>query len=134
VVVVANRTAAPIEFSARVDEVSARKIKLAPGDSVPLFATSGVHVSTLDGSFTSSEQTLPPNMAHAFMPSVAGGAPTLKPLKLGESSEPPWPAVATPPLELPESNVIKVKVVVDDDEVRQRRAWDPVIRARLIAA
>jgi hypothetical protein len=131
VVVVANRTAGPIELNARVDDVSARKIKLAPGDSVPLFATTGVHVSTVDGNFTAAEQTLAPNAAYAFAPSVAGGAPILKPLKLGESSEPSWPAVATPPLELPESSVITVKIVVDDDEVRQRRVWEPVIRERI---
>ena len=131
VVVVANRTAEPIEFNARIDDGSFRKVKLTPGDSVPLFATSGVHVRTLDGNFTSSEQSLAPNTAHAFTPSAAGGAPTLMPLKLGESMEPSWPAVATSPLELPESNVITVKVVVDDDEVRQRRVWEPVIRERI---
>jgi hypothetical protein len=62
---------------------------------------------------------------------MAGGAPTLKPLNLGESSEPSWPAVATPPLELLDSSVITVKVVVDDDEVRQRQVWEPVIRERI---
>ena len=131
VVVVANRTTEPIEFNARVDDVPAKRIKLAPGDSVPLFATVGAHVSTFNGANASAEQLLAPNAAYAFTPNPAGGPPILTPIKLGDSSQQSWPAVATPPLELPEASVITVKVVIDDDEVRQRRAWEPVIRERI---
>ena len=131
VVVIANRTTDPIEFNARVDDVPARRIKLAPGDSVPFFASAGAHVSTFNGANATAEQLLAPNAAYAFTPNAAGVAPVLKPLKLGESSQQSWPAVATPPLELPEASAITVKVVVDDDEVRQRRAWEPIIRERI---
>ena len=131
VVVIANRTANPVEFNARIDDVPTRKVKLAPGDSAPLFAATGVHVSAVDGNVTSAEQLLAPNAAYEFVPNAAGGAPTLKPLRLGESSESSWPAVATPPLELLDSNVITLKVVVDDDEVRHRQVWEPIIRERI---
>ncbi len=127
VVVVANRTAAPIEFSARLDDGS-RHVTLAPGDSVPLFAAAGVHLRR-HGS--AAEQTLAPNVAYAFVPGVDGAGPELTQLNLGETAVQSWRADAIPPLELPESNVIKVKIVVDDDEVRQRRVWEPVIRARI---
>src|SRR5690606_18876115 len=55
---------------------------------------------------------------------------TLERIGLGESAA-TWPAERNPPLELPESDVIKVKIVVDDDEVRQRHVWEPAIRARI---
>ncbi|QDT74990.1 hypothetical protein I41_41960 [Lacipirellula limnantheis] len=131
VVVIANRTPEPVEFSARVDDAVSKTVKLAPGDSLPLFATTGVHVRTSAGDYAAPEQSLPPNTAYAFTPSVAGGAPTLQPVGLGESTSATWPAAGTASFELPEANVITVKIVVDDDEVRQRRAWEPVIRARI---
>jgi hypothetical protein len=131
VVVIANRTAEPVEFDARVDDLPARNVRVAPGDSVPLIGTTGVHVRPRGGGAVSAEQALPPNTAFAFTSNSPGGPPTLQRIGLGESSDQTWPAVGTPPLELPESNVITVKVVVDDDEVRQRRVWEPVIRARI---
>jgi hypothetical protein len=78
-----------------------------------------------------TERALPPNSAFAFAASSEGTPPTLQRIELGESAAAAWPANGNPPLELPESDVITVKIVVDDDEVRHRRVWEPAIRARI---
>ena len=131
VVVLSNRTDRPAEVDARLDDAPAVRRRIEPGDSIPLVATSGVHVSAVEGGVRTPEQALAPNSAYAISADPAGGLRTLQPIRLGQTPPAAWAATPTTPLELPDSDVIKVKIVVDDDEVRQRRAWEPIIRERI---
>ena len=79
----------------------------------------------------SAEQLLTPGAAYFFGSRPGDEQPTLHQIGLGESIAEAWQPIAAPLVELPESNVIKVKLVVDDDEVRQRRVWEPILRERI---
>jgi hypothetical protein len=131
VVVLSNRTDRPAEIDARLDDAPAVRRRIEPGDSISLTATSGAHVSVVEGSIRTPEQALAPNSAYAISANPVGGVRTLQPIRLGETQPGTWAATPTTPLELPDSDVIKVKVVIDDDEVRQRRVWEPIIRERI---
>lgn len=131
VVVLANRTDQQLAIQARVDDAPAQSLKLLPGDARPFFANSGVHVRCNGADPASPEQLLAPGAAYFFAARAEDETPTLHQIGLGESIEAAWKPVAAPRVELPESNVIKVKILVDDDEVRQRRVWEPILRERI---
>lgn len=131
VVVVTNRMAEPLTLQARIDDGPAQTVKLPPGDARPFFASSGVHVLAKNAAPGTQEQLLTPGAAYFFGSKPGDEQPTLHQIGLGESIAEAWKPIATPLVELPESNVIKVKLLVDDDEVRQRRVWEPILRERI---
>lgn len=130
VVVIANRTPATVEFEARIDRKPPKRLKLLPDENLPIFADAGVYVRNPDDDASAPEQALQANAAY-FFGSDEGGSPKLYQIGLGETTPQPWRTNGVPPLELPDSNVITVKIVVDDDEMRLRRAWEPAIRKRI---
>lgn len=131
VAVVANRASGPVEFEARIDGKPAEKFKLRPNESAPLFADKEVFVRAIGMDGPAPEQELKPNTAYFFGDAPDGGAPTLVQIGLGEATPQAWRTGPPPLFELPDANVIKVKIVVDDDEMRLRRAWEPAIRRRI---
>jgi len=128
VVVLANRTASAVALDVLVDDKPMQFV-LAPGDSRPLFAFRGVRIRGHEDAGT-REFPFDPDAAY-YVGSRADGSLALQKIGLGETGPRAWDSTTRPPLESPHAGVINVKILVDDDEVRPRRAWEPVLRARI---
>lgn len=130
VVVISNRTEQPVLVDAFIDALPARPLSLAPGDSRPLFANSGVRVRlTPDASGALS--ALEPDCAYYIGAAGEDQQLGLQKVGLGEAGPRAWSPSAIAPVELPEAGVVPVKVLVDDDEVRPRQVWEREIRERI---
>lgn len=128
VAVLANRTDRPVTVAALVGARPARPIAIPAGGSRPIFANEPVRVRLAD-----REVALEADAAYQIN-AAAGGALELERLNLGDGPGRVWKALTPTGLELPGAAVIEVKVMVDDDEVRPRRLWEPTIRRRIEAA
>lgn len=129
VVVLTNRSEAPVTLSATVDNQPATSLTLQPGDARPLVAASSVRVR--DAAVADArEHRLEANAAYAIESNPDLGGISLKRLPLGESPRRPWPAASTAPTP-PDAGTIDVKLFVDDDEVRNRQTWEPDLRQRI---
>jgi hypothetical protein len=131
-VVISNRTPQDLQLAASVDNAPPQRLSIAPGDSRPLFANTSATLRApelTDG--TSQDIPLQPNCAYYVGLRPDNGQPGLQKLGLGEGVTVPWKPLAKPPLETAESGVISVKILVDDDEQRPRRVWEPLLRSRL---
>jgi hypothetical protein len=129
-VVIANRTPERLQLSTVVDGGPVRPILLDPGDSRPLFANASAHVRVRSSNGKDQDISLEPNCAY-YVGIREGDSPALRKIGLGEAGRQTWKRVAKPPLETADSGVITVKILVDDDEARPRRVWEPVIRERI---
>jgi hypothetical protein len=129
VVVIANRTPAPVSLAVEVDGAPPTTLPLAPGDSRPVFARTGVTVRIPNGGST-EEFRLQPNAAYYVGVDPTRPALVLQQIGLNESTPNAWPP-ARPLAESPDAGVITVKILADDDEVRLRRVWEAAIRKRI---
>jgi hypothetical protein len=132
VVVISNRTPQDLQLSASVDNGPLQRLAIAPGDSRPLFANSSAKLRSPELTGGSAQDIpLQPNCAYYVGLRPDNGQPALQKLGLGEGATVPWKPLAKPPLETADSGVISVKILVDDDEQRPRRVWEPLIRSRI---
>ncbi|MBA3484263.1 MAG: matrixin family metalloprotease [Pirellulales bacterium] len=133
VVVLANRTTAPVSFQAVIDNHRVQNVTLEPGDSRPLFAEGGVRIKASVGG-RPQEIALDPDCAY-FMGKKSGAGPLeLVKIGLGETPGRAWQPLSPGAIELRDAGVIDVKVLVDDDEVRPRQVWERVVRERVAKA
>jgi hypothetical protein len=130
VVVLANRTPEPITLEVIVDDQPAQPFTLGSGDSRPLFAASGIRLRVTDND---GEREFPLDADSAYYVGArpADGALAIRKIGLGETVRRPWKRTAPTAIESPHAGVVNVKVLVDDDEVRPRQAWEPAIRERI---
>ncbi len=132
VVVISNRTPQDLQLSASIDNGPLQRLAIAPGDSRPLFANSSAKLRSPDLTGGSAQDIpLQPNCAYYVGLRPDNGRPALQKLGLGEGATVPWKPLDKLPLETAESGVISVKILVDDDEQRPRRVWEPLIRSRI---
>ncbi len=133
VVVLANRTAAPITIHAVIDGRPAQIVALAPGDSRPLFADSGVGIKANVGGKL-QEVALDPDCAYYVGENPGHDRLGLVKIGLGETPGRTWQPLSPGAIELRDAGVIAIKIVVDDDEVRPRPVWERIIRDRIAKA
>lgn len=133
VVVLANRAAAPITLHAVIDDRPAQIIALAPGDSRPLFADSGIRIKVNVGG-NLQEIALDPDCAYYVGENSGQGRLGLAKIGLGETPGRTWQPLSPGAIELRNAGVVNVKILVDDDEVRPRPVWERVIRERMAKA
>jgi hypothetical protein len=130
VVVIANRAPNPVRLDTIIDDGAAKPLTLAPGDSRPLLANKSARVRVGEGDDL-QEIKLQPDAAYYVGVRPEDGSLGLRKIGLGEGGPRPWRPSATQSFELPDAGVITVKILVDDDEYRNRRVWEPAIRQRL---
>jgi hypothetical protein len=133
VVVLANRTSAPISFQAVIDGQVVQHVKLEPGDSRPLYGQRDVRIKASVGG-RPQEIALDPDCAYYVGETAADGGLGLAKIGLGETPGRAWQPLSPGAIELRDAGVINVKVLVDDDEVRPRPVWERVIRERIAKA
>jgi hypothetical protein len=130
VVVVANRMPEAVAVTTTAVGTKPQTTELASGECRPFFGDAPLHMR-LAGAAQNYE--LAPDCAYYIGPGGADGAPALAAIGLGEAPDRLWPApganAAPPPL--PDANVITVKIMVDDDERRLQRVWEPALRQRI---
>jgi hypothetical protein len=130
VVVIANRAPHAVRLDTVIDDDAPQPLMLEPGDSRPLFASKSARVRVGQGD-DRQEIKLQPDSAYFVGVRPKDGSLGLRKIGLGEGGPRSWKPPATPPFELPDAGVITVKILVDDDEYRNRRTWEPAIRQRL---
>jgi hypothetical protein len=130
VVVLANRGLDPVTLTATVDVGPPRQMTLAPGDARPLFAQAGVRVRSPQAG-AGGDAMLEPDCAYAV--ALPAGQDTLRvgKIPLGEPGSRPWTAANAQAGPLPDSGVITVKILVDDNEYRPRGVWEGQLRQRM---
>ena len=133
VVVLANRSPDPVSVVAVVDDKLPQSLTIAPGDSRPLFAMGSARL-LMTGAVAGRDLPLEPDTAYYVDPDPTNDSFTLKQIPLGETPGRAWNPPERPPLEFAGAEIVSVKVYVDDDEVRPRSAWEPVIRQRIVKA
>lgn len=132
VVVLANRADAPVTLSATIDGGLPRSLTLQPGDARPLVASNGVRVRDAATAAT-RDFALEADEAYAIESNPETGGISVKQIHLGGPLRRPWSAPQAATV-LPDAGTIDVKLLVDDDEVRNRQTWEPAIRQRIDAA
>jgi hypothetical protein len=130
--VIANSTADPVELSVVVDDQPPRSLTVAAGESRPVSATNSLQAG-LAGAPASEMQSIDPDCAYEVSVRKKDGVIRLARVPLGESPGRPWPP-RRDSFAPPDAGVIKVKVLVDDDEKRNRATWEREIRARIALA
>lgn len=133
VAVVSNRTPEPLVLAVAVDDGTPRGLTLAPGDSRPIFGLRKLAVSWPGGG-EQSQAELTPGCAYFFCRTEEPTA-AVKFEQIGLNEQP------GPPLILPGDGLLqvavptlRVKALVDDDELRRPESWQPALRQRLAAA
>lgn len=132
VVVVSNRTERPISFHAAVDGLPPKAITLAAGDSRPLYGEQSAKLITSQHG-QRSEIALDADCAYYFSTNAAGGL-ALNKIGLNDSPGTKWKPISPGAFQFPNANVITVKIVVDEDELRPRPLWERTIRERIAKA
>ncbi|HEX6961572.1 MAG TPA: M12 family metallo-peptidase [Lacipirellula sp.] len=133
VVVLCNRTENPVSLGAVVDDQPPQSLTLNPGASRPLYGKHGVKLIAGRGRQT-REVALDPDCVYYINDEADAGALKLQKIGLGESPGRTWQPLSSGAIELRDAGVVTVKIVVDDDEVRPRPAWERTIRERIANA
>ena len=133
VVVLANRTVAPITIEiARSGELPANLI-IPSGDSQPVFFPRALQVRFGDG-LQRQKFALNPGSAYFFSRSADNAALQLEQIGLGEVAPSAVDAQLTIPTTVAESATITVKILADDNEPTHRQLWEPRLRKRVAEA
>jgi hypothetical protein len=132
VVVISNRTESPVSFHAIVDGLPPQPVRLAAGDSRPLYGEQSVRLVTSQNG-ERREVALDADCAYYFAAAPDVGL-ALKKIGLNDSPARKWQPLSPAAVQLPNAGVITVKIVVDEDEVRPRPVWEREIRERVAKA
>ena len=130
-VVIANRSDQEVTFRVGSREDAHRTVTLPRGDLVPVPVT---RRPTLQFSFrgVSIESRLRVDSAYFFR-SEASGRVKLKKIDLGKT-HPNLPSRTTDPASVHEVGILRVKILVDDNEPGKPRIWRERLRRRIEAA
>ncbi|HMO86152.1 MAG TPA: hypothetical protein PKC18_14650, partial [Lacipirellulaceae bacterium] len=130
--VLVNRTTEPVAIAAQIDDQLPRSIVIAPDASRPVATTGTLRVRLPDAA-AGDATSIEPNSAYEIRVRAADGALHLARIPLGEPPGRQWsPGAAR--VKRPEAGVIRVKALVDDDEIRNRQTWEREIRQRIASA
>jgi hypothetical protein len=129
IVVAANRGTTPLALTT-VDERGARGSITIPPGSARSIVTNGILRVAAGREGPGFEAKLAPYHAYFVSKDASSGAVTAARIPLGGTPGKPMTQAAGLP-EMPDAGVITVKILVDDDEYRQRHAWEGEIRQRI---
>jgi hypothetical protein len=131
--VVANRTAEPLKLTVLLDDKPPQILSLGAGDSRPLTAETRARVRLMEAAGP-RDYELQPDCAYFVGESSDKRSLVFSAIGLGEAPGRTWPAPMRRPVAMAAPGVITVKILVDDDELRLQRVWEPAIRKRLADA
>jgi hypothetical protein len=137
VIVLSNRANCPVAGQFVLPDAKPESFRLEPGDTLPLRAAGAVQLAC--DSAAQRRYSLSPDTIYFF----SGTSGNLQLAQLGLDGEmPPSAGPATPAATAPQSPatgaeavaVVRVKVLVDDDEPAVPRIWEQRLRARMAKA
>ena len=129
VVVVANRGTTPLALTTIDDRGARGSIMIPAGSARPIFTNGSLRVAAGQEG-PGFEAKLGPYQAYFVSKDPATNAVRAAKIPLGGTPGRPMTQAAPLP-DLPSAGVITVKILVDDDEYRQRRTWEAEIRQRI---
>jgi hypothetical protein len=131
--VIDNATDEAVVATVLEDGQLPRPIELAAGESRVVAAAAQPRVQ-LPGSGAGQAMLLEPDCAYKIVHDEARDSLRLVRIPLGETLGRPWTAAQRREFAERNAGVIDVKILVDDDELRARSAWEPALRQRLATA
>lgn len=133
VVVLANRTANPVSIVALTADRAPQSLSIPPGECRTVFAETVVRIRSAAAG-ANTEVSLEPDCAY-YVGEPAGDLPLgVAKIPLNEAAGRAWRPLSPGAIELRDAGVITVKILVDDDEVRPRTAWERILRERIAKA
>ncbi len=130
VMVVANRTQRRVPIEVSLPGSDPWKVRLAPGESRPIFADSTGSVA-FDTGQKVAQYSIEPGRVY-FIGTRQDGRLDMQQIGLGEKSTHvtglPGAAASTPPATIP------IKILVDDEQVFRQTIWEPMLRKRIAEA